>query len=405
VRAVGIKRIEYRPWKGERSDPKWRFLVISKSLLRRSLKAKSVIIVLIAGILLAHVFNIIFAIIVPHEALTNEDMIGTESSGPYVPPPFNSTINTTGNLSVDGSLLINGTFMVMGNITVNGTLMLSGSVEGAGSLNVTGQGLAQYGNLSFVGMMAGIASFGVNGSIVGTGTLNGDGHLNGTGSVTGTVTGGPDEQKNPDVTRGSSGYLTSGLLVLFTILLAAIVCSDVIADDLADSSFVLYFSRPVRSVEYLVGKFTGLAWVMGLFCVVMPVIYALVMLGTQTGNDYGGGLEILGKTLLVGILTAVFFLPYGLLLSSITNRKAYAGIGIFASFFVLSIIGEAFSRFDVTWNLIDPMNMLLYTYRLTFGGSMPDGLSSGQLAAAMLLITMVPMAIVYYLIDRKGAGK
>ncbi len=401
---MGIRRIEYRPWKGERTDPKWRFLVISKGLLRRSLRAKSVILVLIAGILLAHVFNILGAVFFPHEELTNEDMIGAEVSGPGIPPAVISSYNTTGNLTVNGTLQIVGAFEVDGKVQVNGTMELNGSVTGNGYISISGGKYQNY-NLLLDGELDLRGFLQVNGSIRGDGIIDGDVLLTGNGTINGTTWSEEEDTNGQVVVMGSSGYLTNGLITLFAILLAAIVCSDVIADDLADSSFVLYFSRPVRTADYLAGKFTGLAWVMGLFCVIPPIIYALVMMGTQTGSDYGGGLAILGKTILVGILTAVFFLPYGLLLSSLTNRKAYAGIGIFASFFVLSIIGEIFSNFDAAWNLIDPFNMLDFTYRLTFGGSLPDGLTSGQLATAMLLITLVPMAIVYYLLDRKGAGK
>ncbi len=386
-----------------RTDPKWRFLAISRSLLRRSLRAKSVIVVLIVGILLAHTFPIIGAVMFPHKELTNADMIGSEEES-YSPPPMNYTVNVTGDLVVDQNLTVNGTFVVAGNFSLSGTVELNGSISGMGGIFVDPQGNKQQFGIVFTEgdpfIMGGLM---VQGLLSGNGIISGTGNLTGNGTVVGNITGGGEPQDEVNINIG--GYLTGGLFVLFVILLAAIICSDVIADDLADSSFVLYFSRPVRTVDYLAGKFTGLLWVMALYCLVLPLIYVLVMMGTQSGRDYGGGLAILGKTFLVGLLTAVFFLPYGLLLSSLTKRKAYAGIGIFASFFALLIIGGAFSEFDAKWRLIDPSNMLQFTYTLTFGGSLPDGIATWELAAAMLAITLVPMAVVFMLLERKGAGK
>ncbi len=49
-------------------------------------------------------------------------------------------------------------------------------------------------------------------------------------------------------------YLGSGFFAIFAMLLAAVVTSDLIAEDLASNSFVLYFSRALKIRDYLVGK-------------------------------------------------------------------------------------------------------------------------------------------------------
>jgi len=399
VRAVGINRIEYRPWKGRRTDPNRRLLVISENVLRRNLASKGVLLVLIVGLILVHIFSIIGAVFFPHEALTNADMIGGQA--PTV-EPINATRNVTGPLGVDPALLVNGSFTVVGDVSVEGTLTLTGALAGNGSM-VFARTLFQMGNVTTQGYLSLEGTLTIDGTIFGKGTISGTGHMNGTGMVSGNVTGGGTTTSGPTFVGG--GYLTSGLLVIFTMLLAAVVCSDIIADDMADSSFVLYFSRPVRTIDYFVGKFTGAALVMGLFCVLPPMVYALVMLGTQTGSDYGGGLVILGKTILAGVFTAVFFLPFGLMVSSLTDRKAYAGVGIFMSLFVLTIISGIFSRGSREWLLVDPFNMVSYAYRLLFGGSLPSGLHASHLAVAISLVIVVPLIAAYFWIGRKGAGK
>ena len=399
VRAAGINRIEYRPWKGKRTDPNRRLLVISENVLRRNLASKGVLLVLIVGLILVHIFSIIGAVFFPHAALTDADMIGGQA--PTV-EPINATSHVVGDLEVNSTLLINGSFVIDGSVLVNGSLNLTGSVAGNGTMAFVRM-LLQSGNVTTQGFLRLDGELKVNGSISGMGNISGTGWMNGTGFVTGNVTGGGASVVSQSITGG--GYLTSGLLVIFTMLLAAVVCSDIIADDMADSSFVLYFSRPVRTIDYFVGKFTGAALVMGLFCVLPPMVYALVMLGTQTGSDYGGGLVILGKTILAGVFTAVFFLPYGLMVSSLTERKAYAGVGIFMSFFVLTIISGIFARANREWLLVDPFNMVVYAYRLLFGGSLPDGLQTSHLAVAISIVIVVPLIAVYFWIGRKGAGK
>jgi ABC-2 type transport system permease protein len=236
-------------------------------------------------------------------------------------------------------------------------------------------------------------------TVSGSGTISGYGNISGNGSLEGVLIPGEPPMDT------FSGYLTNGLIIIFTMLLAAIICADIIADDLANSSFVLYFSRPVRAFDYLLGKFVGLMSVMWIFCLIPPIAYVLVMMGTQSGDDFSGGLTILGKTVLAGFITAIYFLPYGLMISSFTKSKAYAGIGIFMSFFVLSIIAELFSESSDKWSLIDPFELLHNFYKILFDGSIPEGITSGQVGASILAFTLVPMAVVVYWIQRKGAGK
>ncbi|MCJ2541078.1 MAG: ABC transporter permease, partial [Candidatus Thermoplasmatota archaeon] len=234
----------------------------------------------------------------------------------------------------------------------------------------------------------------------GNGTISGNGTVSGNGTIDGWV-----ESKEDEIDfTGGQGYF-SAIIIIFTMLLAAIICADVISADLANSSFVLYFSRPVRAFDYLLGKIVGLTWVMWLFCLIPPALYVLVMLGTQAGDDYSDGFKILGKTLWVGLVTSFYFLPYGLMISSFTKSKAYAGIGIFMSFFVLLIISGIFSETSDKWSLISPVELLINFYKITYGGSIPDGITSGQVAGAILAFTVIPMAIVIYWIYRKGAGK
>ena len=78
---MGLNPIEYRPWRGQRSQHARRFLVIAESILRHNLRSKWYLAVLIIGTFLAFALNIIFLSITPHESLTPELMSSQMQSG------------------------------------------------------------------------------------------------------------------------------------------------------------------------------------------------------------------------------------------------------------------------------------------------------------------------------------
>jgi ABC-type transport system involved in multi-copper enzyme maturation permease subunit len=437
---MGIRAIEYRPWKGDRTNPNQRWTVIARHIFLKNVRAKAVIVLLIFGMMLAHAFPIIGAILIPHEDITDEDMVGTERIIEEEEEPeyevIDGELNFTGDIRINGEFTVQGEVYLTGGMDLEGTVMGIGLISGwAGDLSFTGavfafpvvnvSGLLTLGNVSQLMpedvpngppgdppggglddpqlMILALLTALENATVVtGNGSISGFGSIAGNGTVKGNYVEPEDEI---EIDFGGEGYLTNGLIIIFSMLLAAIICADVIAADLADSSFVLYFSRPVRAFDYLIGKFTGLMAVMWLFCLIPPMAYVLVMMATMTGDDWSGAGKILGKTVLAGLVTAVYFLPYGLMISSITKSKAYAGIGIFMSFFVLSIISGIFRENNDKWTLIDPFELLHNMYKIMFNGSIPEGISSGEVGAAILAFTVVPMSIVVYWIYRKGVGK
>ena len=202
-----------------------------------------------------------------------------------------------------------------------------------------------------------------------------------------------------------SSYLGNGTFVVFAMLLAAVVTSDLISEDLANSSFVLYFSRALKIRDYLAGKAAGALLVMGIFCALPPVIVAFVSLLTQTGDDYWHSLGVLGETALVGGLVTLFFVPFGLMISSFTRRKSYAAVGTFMSFFVLFIVSNVFYEFDKGWRIISPIDSLSILFTWLFEGDVPSYINEGALLAIVASLIIVPAAVVYFRLTRQVVGK
>jgi len=280
---MGINRIKYNPWNGEKSSHLRRVYTICRKIFLQKLKSKGILAILIIGMILVHALPILFGAMMEHEELTADMMVG---------------------------------------------------------------------NNGFMG-----------------------------------------------------GYLKSGLSIIFILLLVSVVCSDLIAQDLKDKSFVLYFSRPIKTLDYQVGKMGGALGITSLFTFFPLMVFCLVMIGTQTGDDYGSSLSILGKTVIAGILTTVFFIPYGVMISSLTKKKTYAGVGIFMSFFVLMIIGGIFSSFNQNWSLVDPTNLLFYSYDIIFGYDLPSDVNSSIFGVLLCCILFLPLLVAFFQVYRKEVGK
>lgn len=199
------------------------------------------------------------------------------------------------------------------------------------------------------------------------------------------------------------GYLNN--LVLFSLLFASVVCSDLISRDLRDNSFTLYFSRPIKTEDYLLGKMGGAFSVISLFCLLPPIIFCLSVIATQTGGDYIGSLGVLGVTVIAGIFTTFIFTSWGVMFSSLTKKRSFAGVGAFASFFVLSVVGGIFSEFNSNWQIIDPFNLLDYSYNLFYGFDLPSEVSPILFGFALLSILVIPITVLYYRIHRRSVGK
>lgn len=202
-----------------------------------------------------------------------------------------------------------------------------------------------------------------------------------------------------------NSYLGNGTFAIFAMLLAAVVTSDLLAEDFANSSFVLYFSRALKVRDYLVGKAAGAVLVMSLLCAFPPVIVASVSMATQSGDDYWYGFGVLGKTALAGLLVTVFFVPFGLMISSFTKRKSYAAVGTFMSFFVLAIVAGVFSEFAESWRMISPLDALSFLFGWLFEGELPSYVDGTVLVAIVASLIIVPAAIVYIRVVRQVVGK
>jgi ABC-type transport system involved in multi-copper enzyme maturation permease subunit len=191
---------------------------------------------------------------------------------------------------------------------------------------------------------------------------------------------------------GGANPVIGGGLVLFSMLLAAIVSSDIISRDLSDNSFVA-------------GKMLGVFGIMAVFCLLPVIIYGVAIIATQSESEYLESFEVLGRATVAGILTSIFFMGLGTMFSSVTKSRTYAGVGTFVSFFVLTLISGMFSTIDVNWRLVNPLDLLQFSYGMIFGNGLPEELSPGLYWAIILSILVIPLLFAYWRVHRKAVGK
>ena len=199
--------------------------------------------------------------------------------------------------------------------------------------------------------------------------------------------------------------MSSEQFFIFTILLAALICSDSIAEDLRSNSFVLYFSRALKAEGYLVGKMGGTILTLSLFCFIPPILMAILIMGTQSGPSYGASLGVLGRTIIASFVATLFFIPFSMLISSLTTRKSYAAVGTFMVFFILTIISAIFTEFNTNWELINPGNVLATFYDWLYGLGIPSDTNIVLFLVMFTGFTLLPLSLLYLRIRMKAVGK
>jgi len=200
-------------------------------------------------------------------------------------------------------------------------------------------------------------------------------------------------------------YMGNGLYFIFEMILVAMVCSDLISEDSRSNSFILYVSRAMGVKGYLLGKWTGAMVTIGLFTLLLPLVVAIAVTATQSGSDYLGSLAVIGQTVIAGVWSTALMVPAGLAMSSLTKKKTYAAVGTFMFFFGMMIVSGIFSDISRDWFLLDPSQVLYQTHTVIYGLELDDIVNRYLLAAMAFLLTVPPVALVYYRIMRMEAGK
>ena len=203
----------------------------------------------------------------------------------------------------------------------------------------------------------------------------------------------------PGQTRDLSFFFvpaSNGAILFFVTLMASVVGSALIADDLNSMALTLYLSRPITHADYLIAKAAILAPLISMIAVLPLVLtpFVAALLGLFAWTI---ALEAIGLSVLLGLLFTAFYTSVTLLLSSLTTRKSYAAAGVFAVTFGLTIPADilASSIGNSALLYVSPWEDYLALARAAFGAS------GNQLdwlwALSILLVATVVASLFTYL--------
>jgi ABC-2 type transport system permease protein len=188
------------------------------------------------------------------------------------------------------------------------------------------------------------------------------------------------------VSRGNSrlfGYdvYTPQLRVIVVTIFIAAQAPELVSRDLRSHVLPLYFSRPIRRGDYPLAKYIALTLALLLLIEVpLLVLYVGTIASAKNGHAVWNETKALIPGLGVGLMWAVLMAAVGLVLASLTGRRAYAtgivAISCFLTWTVSEVLIQAEGGITSTstgariGGLFSPFN-ILDGVRIWLGGTSP----------------------------------
>jgi len=193
-------------------------------------------------------------------------------------------------------------------------------------------------------------------------------------------------------------YMTNDFLLLPIVFVLAFAGAGLIADDLKHNSLQLYFARPLRKADYVLGKMSVVAFFV-LILTALPGIVLLIFKLVFAGSfkfllDYPWlPLSILG----VSALLTVFFSFGILLLSSLSDKSRYVTILVFMSYFFSDIL------FGILYGIFRKPALALFSIRANiqqagaflFGQKLPHAFAAGWSFLVLAGICLLAAAVLH----------
>jgi hypothetical protein len=118
-------------------------------------------------------------------------------------------------------------------------------------------------------------------------------------------------------------------------ILCATTSAGAVARDLRAGAFEFYFSRPVRTVDYALGKVVGSVLVAGTALLAGPLLLGLFRVGlSRSLDDVPHGLSLVPRIALVGVVGAIAYGSLALAFSSLSTRPRIT-VAMWCGFYIL----------------------------------------------------------------------
>jgi ABC-2 type transport system permease protein len=163
----------------------------------------------------------------------------------------------------------------------------------------------------------------------------------------------------------------------FGFVLGVSVAATVVSRDLGAGAFEFYFSRPVRPIDYVLGKFAGLFLLMACVLAAGPFLLALVRVGVAEPADMLATLVVVPKALLVGLLSAATYAALPLACGALAGKPRNT-IAVWVAFYLVFggiVAGIAHGTRTPALTALAPPEAVasfafaVFDVKLTFGGA------------------------------------
>ncbi len=184
-------------------------------------------------------------------------------------------------------------------------------------------------------------------------------------------------------------------LFLFT----AAAAPGILTTDRTSGMLAMYLASPLNRTTYVLAKALGLFAVM-LLVTVAPIVF-LVIAYTFVGAGPGGlvdFLEIMGRALLAGTISAAFYTGLGMFVSSIPKRWGIASVSIIGALIVPGIVAGILTEgADAPdWiALTSPSDMLGKAWQHILGDLTDNGLAMDRLPGWQVVTVSIAYAAVF----------
>jgi ABC-2 type transport system permease protein len=213
----------------------------------------------------------------------------------------------------------------------------------------------------------------------------------------------PESIVDPNEVASYSDYY--GFITLAIVLFASLVAPEVLVSDRRNGMLAMYLSTPLSRSTYLASKALAVAVALGLVTLGPPLLVLIGYTVDGSGPDgFGSWVLNLCRIVVAAVAVSAALTSVSMAASSLTDRRAFASIGIVLVLFTSPALAEALitgGGFSPYWRVIDLFAMPFELVARIYGdpGTYPE-LSTWGILAANVVWTALGLAVVAWRYSR-----